>query len=153
MLKLNFPDFDYKVTQKEGKLWLWDTVRRKYVVLTPEEWVRQHCVHFLIQEKQVPSALVALELGHKYNQLSRRCDIVVWSNAHTPLLIVECKAPHIPLSDQTMLQLSSYYNSIRVPYLALTNGIEHRYYEVYHGNLKSIAELPIYRQMGSQQER
>ena len=147
MLKLNLPSFDYKIKQKEGKLWIHDMIRKKYVVLTPEEWVRQHFIHFLINEKSVPGTLLSLELGHKYQSLSKRCDITVWSKNGTVLLITECKATHIPLNHDTVLQLSTYYKTIPAPYLALSNGIENLYFQIKDEQMLPIESLPSFNDM------
>ena len=95
MIKLNLPDFDYKLKKAEGKVWIFDVIRKKYLVLTPEEWVRQHVVHFLITHKKYPKALIKLEGGLNYNQLQKRSDIVVFDREGKPWMIMECKAPAI----------------------------------------------------------
>jgi hypothetical protein len=123
MVKLNLPDFDYKLKKAEGKVWIFDVIRKKYIVLTPEEWVRQHFVHHLITNKKYPRSLIRLESGLNYNELSKRSDIVVFNREGNPWMIVECKAPELKLSDSTLRQASAYNMTLRAKYLAITNGL------------------------------
>lgn len=144
MLKLNLPSFEHKIKKKDGKLFIWDRIRKKYIVLQPEEWVRQHFVNYLIEEKKVPPAMISLELGQQYNTLSKRCDIVVWNNELKPVLLVECKASHIELSESTFFQAATYNSLLNVRFLVLTNGIEHYYYSNPESGFTMVSELPDY---------
>lgn len=125
MLALNLPIFPVKVTERAGKKLIFDTVRRKYVALTPEEWVRQHFVHYLITEKGYPAELVANEVGIKLNQTQKRCDTVVYDRYLTPLVVVEYKSPMIEITDRVFDQIVRYNMVLTVPYLIISNGLSH----------------------------
>lgn len=121
---LNLPQAKLKLSQKGQRLMVWDEFRMKQVVLTPEEWVRQHFLHFLTSEKGVPKSLIAVEQGVQVNSLVRRCDAVVYNNEGAPIAIVECKAPEIALTEKTLHQIAQYNFKLRVNFLILTNGIQ-----------------------------
>lgn len=121
---LNLPQVKLKLTQKGEKLFVWDDFRMKQVVLTPEEWVRQHFLHFLINDKGVPKGLIAVEQGIQVNAMTRRCDAVICNREGSPIAIVECKAPEIPLTEKTLQQIAQYNFKLRVNYLILTNGLQ-----------------------------
>jgi len=125
MYKLNLPEFGYQLKKAEGKVWIFDVIRKKYVVLTPEEWVRQHFVHYLITELKYPKALIRVEGGLVYNQLSKRSDLVIFDREGQPWMIVECKSPEIKLSESTLHQASAYNASLRSKYITVTNGMVH----------------------------
>lgn len=121
---LNLPQVKLKLTQKGEKLFVWDDFRMKQVALTPEEWVRQHFLHFLISDRGVPKSLIAVEQGVEVNTLARRCDAVIYNKSGAPIAIVECKAPEIPLTEKTLHQIAQYNFKLRVNYLILTNGLQ-----------------------------
>lgn len=126
---LNLPKATLKLIRKKkgdasGTVFVFDVFRRKELLLTPEEWVRQHFLHYLVNYKQVPMGLIASEYGIKVNQLSRRCDGVVFSKEGNPLAIIECKAPEVNLSEDTLYQIAQYNFKLRVNWLFLTNGIQ-----------------------------
>jgi hypothetical protein len=125
MYKLNLPAFDYKLQKADGKVWIFDVIRKKYIVLTPEEWVRQHFVNYLITELQYPRSLVKVEGGLSYNQLQKRSDIVVFDREGKPWMIIECKSPTLNLSSDTLMQASVYNASLKAKYLTVTNGLLH----------------------------
>lgn len=122
---LSFPQAELKLSRKEGQVYVWCIIRKKSLVLTPEEWVRQHLIHFLIQEKQIPIGLIAAEMAIEINQLSRRCDVVVFGSDGKPRLIVECKAPEINLTEKTFNQIAQYNAALNVDLLMVTNGLQH----------------------------
>lgn len=122
--QLNFPNADLKLTRLNGQIYVWCIIRKKKLVLTPEEWVRQHVIHFLITDKQIPLALIATEMAITVNDLSRRCDIVVFGNNGSPRMIVECKAPEIPLTEKVFHQIAQYNFKLNVDWLILTNGLQ-----------------------------
>jgi hypothetical protein len=117
---LNLPKADLKLKDNH----IWDILRQKYVLHTPEEWVRQHFIHYLI-ELGYSKNLMASEKLVKYNNMSKRCDIVAFNNKNETLLIVECKAPHIKLTQDTFYQIAKYNSVLNAKYLILTNGIHH----------------------------
>lgn len=123
--KLNFPVSKFKLEEREGKLYLFDVSRKKYVALTPEEWVRQNCLHFLRDVKKFPISMLAVEKGIKINQLNLRYDIVAYSKSAKPILLVECKAPEVKIDQSTFDQIAVYNIALKVPYLLVTNGISH----------------------------
>jgi hypothetical protein len=121
---LNFPAFEFRMREERGKPQVFDVLRKKFVALTPEEWVRQHTVHFLIS-LGYPATLMAIETGVKFNQLSKRTDLLVYSHAAQPFLLVECKAPSVAISDATLRQAGVYNSVLKAHYLLITNGITH----------------------------
>ena len=125
MHPLNFPLLNIQLRQKEGVQQVWDVVRKKWIVLTPEEWVRQHLIQYLNGEKGFSLNLMAVERNVKVNGMNRRYDLVVHDNSGKPLLLAECKAPDIKLAQSTFEQAARYNMTMRVPYLLITNGLEH----------------------------
>lgn len=122
---LNFPKADFKLKEQEGKLFILDVVRRKYVVLTPEEWVRQHCIHYLRDVKKFPVSLMSVERGFRTNTLNLRYDLAAFNKKAEAVLLVECKAPEVNIDQQTFDQIAAYNLELKVPYLMVTNGIKH----------------------------
>lgn len=125
MQELNLPAFEYKIIEKECKPFIFDVIRRQYVALTPEEWVRQHFVHFLIEHKGYPQALMANEVKLKLNGMSRRCDTVVYDRTLRPRVIVEYKAPTVNITQQVFEQICRYNMVLQVEYLIVSNGLTH----------------------------
>lgn len=124
-MQLNFPAFDVVTKEEGGKLLILDIVRKKYIKLTPEEWVRQHLVHFLIYERGYPLGLIAVERGLTHNRIKRRTDVVVYNRRFQPWLIAECKAPEVQITQDTFNQIARYNMALQVPLLLVTNGIYH----------------------------
>ena len=125
MLSLNLPPYATKIAVRDGKNTIWDIIRRKYVALTPEEWVRQHFVHFLVEHKGYPVSLLANEVALVLNGTSRRCDTVLYDRTLSPRMIMEYKAPHIPITQKVFDQISRYNPVFRVDYLIVSNGLSH----------------------------
>jgi hypothetical protein len=125
MLSLNLPFYSPKVSQKNGKRFIFDPLRQKNVVLTPEEWVRQHFVNYLITERNYPIELLANEVTISFNHLSRRCDTVVYDCYLKPLAIIEYKAPSVPVTQAVFEQIARYNISLRVGFLLVSNGLTH----------------------------
>lgn len=125
MYQLNLPVFDYKLKKADGKVWIFDVIRKKYVVITPEEWVRQHFIHYLITHFKYPRSLVKVEGGLIYNKLQKRSDILVFDREGSPWMIVECKAPTLLLSENTLRQAAVYNASLKAKYLTVTNGLRY----------------------------
>ena len=149
MNKLNLPDFEYRTRTVAHQLQILDPVRRKYVALTPEEWVRQHFIHFLNVNKKVPLSHIAVEKAIVVSHLAKRADIVVFKGGLKPLLAVECKAPSVEINEEVFHQVLRYNMTLRVEYLAVTNGLRHVYCKVDYQNQKAvfIEELPDYDQL------
>ncbi|MEP7264591.1 MAG: type I restriction enzyme HsdR N-terminal domain-containing protein [Bacteroidota bacterium] len=108
-----------------GSSQIYDTIRKRFVTLTPEEWVRQNFLNFLVTEKQYPASLIGVEMLVRVNQMSQRADIVVYNRDGKPWLIVECKSPAINLNEEVFYQAARYNSVLKVPYIAVTNGMEH----------------------------
>lgn len=124
-MELTLPPFEYKVKKQNGVVSIYDIIRKKYVVLTPEEWVRQHFIHYLIRERHYPAAWITVEKEIDLYGLKRRFDLVCFDRYSKPYLIVECKAPEITLSQTVFDQVFRYNLTIGAPYVAITNGIVH----------------------------
>lgn len=128
--QLNLPAFAFNVRVIGDKREIFDPVRKIFVTLTPEEWVRQHFLNFLVTDREMPAGLIAVEKQIFVNRLSRRCDIVVYDTGGHPAMIVECKAPRVKISRRTYEQAIRYNISLNIKYLVLTNGISHFCFEL-----------------------
>ncbi len=124
-MELTLPPFDYRIKKREGVAMIFDVVRRKYVVLTPEEWVRQHVVHYLYEGKGCPLSLLAVEREIVLYGLKRRFDLVAFARDGRPWLLVECKAPTVTLSQKVFDQAFGYNLIISAVHVAVTNGVSH----------------------------
>lgn len=144
---LNFPKYNFKFKNTEHKKFIFDIVRKKFVVLTSEEWVRQHCIHFLIQEKKYPISLMSIEKEFTLNNLKKRTDIVVFNKNQTPFLLVECKAPQVKISQKTFDQIAIYNLKLRANFLYITNGIQHFYAQMdfEKQQYQFLKELPVFK--------
>lgn len=146
MLELNLPPFDKKVTEKDGKTSIFDVIRRQYVALTPEEWVRQHFVHFLIEHKGYPLSLMANEVQLRLNGMSRRCDTVVYDRTLRPRIIIEYKAPTVNITQKVFDQICRYNMVLQVDYLIVSNGMGHYCCKIDYANrtYQFLSEIPEY---------
>ncbi|MEJ6755546.1 MAG: type I restriction enzyme HsdR N-terminal domain-containing protein [Crocinitomicaceae bacterium] len=140
---LNLPKAPLKLSKKDGQVFVWCILRKKNLVCTPEEWVRQHVVHFLIGNG-VPEGLIASEFNLEYNGRSKRADLVVFDREQNPILIVECKEPRVELTQAVFNQIAGYNHELRVEYLMMTNGLDHIYCHVNQstGEVQYLKELP-----------
>ncbi|MCD8405611.1 type I restriction enzyme HsdR N-terminal domain-containing protein [Tenacibaculum dicentrarchi] len=147
MQKLNLPTYKFRLKSNENKMLIFDNLRKKYLVLTPEEWVRQHFVQFLIEEKKYPVTLIALEKQLTINNLKKRTDIVIFSSDGTPNIIVECKAPKIKIAQDTFDQIARYNLKLNANYLIVTNGLEHYFCQLDKENETYIflKDIPDYK--------
>lgn len=127
MIKLNFPTYSFRFKNSENKVSIFDAIRKKFVILQPEEWVRQHCVQYLIEVKNYPKSLINVEKELKVNDLKKRYDIVVFNPDGTIHLIVECKAPKIKINQAAFDQVARYNLVLNATFLMVTNGINHYY--------------------------
>lgn len=125
MLALNLPTYAAKVITKEGKQLIFDPLRSRYVALTPEEWVRQHFVNFLLTEKGYPQNLVGNEISIRLNNTQKRCDTIVYDRFLSPLAIIEYKAPSVQVTKTTFDQIARYNMALQVRYLLISNGLSH----------------------------
>jgi hypothetical protein len=125
MHQLNLPPFEHQLKKEDGKVLIFDVIRKKYIVLTPEEWVRQHFIHYLIHEMKYPKSLIRVEGGLSFNQLQKRSDIVVFNREGNPWMVIECKAPEQSINESTVRQASVYNATLKAEYLVVTNGMKH----------------------------
>lgn len=130
MQKLNFPTCAFKLKSSENKTLIFDIVRKKYVIVTPEEWVRQHVIHFLLKEKNYPISLIAVEKQLKINKRVKRTDIIVYNKQGTPEILIECKAPSVKITQTTFDQIARYNLSANSNFLMVTNGLENYYCKI-----------------------
>jgi hypothetical protein len=154
MEPLSLPSYSYKLKDSGGNTYILDQVRRKYVLLTPEEWVRQHIIHLLHAHLHYPLSLMSVERGTKYNKLQKRTDLRVYSSEGVPLLLVECKAAHVSISQATVQQVAVYNQSIAAPYLMVSNGRDHFCWHVEPGTTQvtPLSVLPSFLEIGSKTE-
>lgn len=146
MQELNFPKFSFRFKNSENKISIFDNIRKKFVILQPEEWVRQHCVQYLINNKGYPKSLINVEKELIVNSLRKRYDIVVYNSNGSIHLIVECKAPKIVINQDTFDQIARYNLELNATYLMVTNGLNHYYCQMDFENerynfLKKIPEF------------
>ena len=127
MQVLNFPKFTFRFKNSENKVSIFDAIRKKFVILQPEEWVRQHCVQYLMDVKGYPKSLINVEKELKVNDLKKRYDIVIFNPDGSIHLIVECKAPKIKIKQDTFDQVARYNLALNATYLMVTNGLNHYY--------------------------
>jgi len=141
---LNLPKAELKLKDDL----VWDVLRKKYVKNTPEEWVRQHFIQYLINDLAYPKGLMASERLVKYNKMSKRCDIVAFSNQLDTLMIVECKAPKIRLTEDTFYQISKYNFTLKAPLLILTNGLQHiaAHIDTDNNEIKYLEKIPTFKE-------
>ena len=146
MKQLNLPQYSFKITGKEGSELIFDPVRRKYVKLTPEEWVRQNFVQYLVNEGKYPVGLLGVEVLFRFNKLKRRVDILVHNRSGEPAMIVECKSPDVKINDKVFDQIVCYNMGFKVPYIVVTNGIDHFACKIDHIEMKYefLLVIPLY---------
>lgn len=144
MIQINFPSFDFKFELKNGNRYIFDISRKKYVILSPEEWVRQHILHYLIFELKYPLGLCSVEKEIKVNQLKKRYDIVVYNKNKQPWMLIECKEPNVVISKLTLNQLLIYHQVLQCPYWVLTNGSHTYCASVKNNSIEWLHHLPAY---------
>jgi len=146
MTNLNLPKYSFRIKNKENKLYIFDKIRKKDVVLTDEEWVRQNFVDYLNKEKLYPLSIIALEKKCLVNETVKRTDILVFDRTGAPHIIVECKAPKVRIDQSTFDQIARYNMELNAKYLIVTNGLEHFYCQIDHQEKKYIflKEIPNY---------
>ena len=146
MVALNLPAYKTKIAVNDGKRQIFDVLRRCYVALTPEEWVRQHFVHYLLEHKGYPAALMGNEIAITLNGMNRRCDTVVYDKALQPRVIVEYKAPGVKITKEVFAQISRYNLILKVDYLIVSNGLQHYCCKMDYENNKFvfISNIPEY---------
>jgi len=144
MIAVRYPQPAFKLEERNGQRFIFDGIRKKWLLLTDEEWVRQNFVAYLINEMKYPATLIALEKSLELNGLKKRFDILVYDAAHQPWLLVECKAPQVVLSEAVLQQALRYNISIPVSNIVITNGALTFGWQKEHGVLKKLDALPVW---------
>ena len=146
MTPLNLPKYHFKLKEEDNKVFIFDSIRKKYLQLTPEEWVRQNIIQFLIEEKKYPKSLFSIEKGIKVSNTSKRVDIAIFNKDRQIEVLIECKAPEAKITQNAFDQIARYNLTLNAKYLVVTNGIEHYYAKLDYKNKKYIflKELPTY---------
>ena len=149
MFRLNLPQYEIKISEKGGKRMIFDFLRRKYVALTPEEWVRQHFVHYLVEHKGYPKGLIGNEIELQIGAKRLRCDTILYNRMARPQMIIEYKAPTIPLQQKVFEQISTYNLLLKVDYLIVSNGIQHYCCKMDYKNQKCLflEDIPDYEKL------
>ena len=144
MQNLNFPSYNFRFKNSENKVSIFDDIRKKFIILTPEEWVRQHTIQFLLQVKNYPKSYINVEKLIKVNNINKRYDAVVFHPNGELFLLIECKAPDVKITQQTFDQIARYNLKLKAQYLMVTNGLNHYFCEMDFDNEKYIFldELP-----------
>jgi hypothetical protein len=149
MKELNLPSYDVKIRGTREKPEIFDFLRRRYVALTPEEWVRQHFTHWLVDHKGYPKGLLGNEVALQCGDKTVRCDSIVYGNDQRPLMICEYKAPSVPISQHVFSQISAYNFLLHVDYLVVSNGLQHYClrmdYE--HQTYQFLTNIPLYTEL------
>ena len=156
--RLNFPEYDFKLQRSSDErqsLKIFDIIRKKYVSLTPEEWVRQHLLHFLVNERKFPQSLVSVEKKLLINQLEKRTDVVIYSSSLRPILLAESKAPKIPLTQSVFDQAARYNMTLNVAYFLITNGLESFICKIDHStqSYSFLKDIPSYEELKLAEEK
>jgi hypothetical protein len=146
MQALNLPPFPLRTAEINGRPAIFDAFRRRYVALTPEEWVRQHFLHWLVSHKNYPAGRIAVEASLQYNKMQKRADAIVYGGEGQALMIIECKAPQVPVTQEVFDQIARYNFSFRVAYLAVTNGLDHYCcrWDTAGGRWLFLQDFPLY---------
>ena len=147
MKQLNFPNYSFRFKNSENKTYIFDVIRKKFVLITPEEWVRQNTIQYLLQEKQYSKSYINVEKLVKVNNLNKRYDIVVFKPNGSVFLVIECKAPEITINQQTFDQIAQYNLVLKADYLMVTNGLNHYFCEMdfENENYLFLKNLPDYK--------
>lgn len=143
MIIVHYPEPAFRIKQEEGKDYIFDAIRKRWLLLTPEEWVRQNFIQYLVQVKSYPLSLIAVEKELRLGELKKRFDILVYDNEHQPWLMVECKAPEIKLTESVLQQALRYNISVPVKYIVITNGNETMGWEKGE-SLELLNEIPSF---------
>lgn len=145
MQKLNLPACDLKLKREEGNDFVFDIIRKKYVILTPEEWVRQHFIHLMINHLNYPKSLIKVESGMSYFKSVKRSDINLMNRDGSTFLMIECKNSSIKFGKETLNQISIYNKVVKAQYVAITNGMNHFIWEFASGEYTQLTQFPAYK--------
>ena len=148
MITLNLPPYESRIVDQEDGKYIFDIIRKKYIKLLPEEWVRQNFIHFLITHRRYPAGLFRIERSAVKAYRKGRTDIQIWNNEGKPLLLVECKSFELTLNKKAILQASVYNHDLKARFLVLTNGLKHFVFEFAEkegvGSYQPLADIPFY---------
>lgn len=146
MQKLNFPDYAFRFKSSENRVAIFDEIRKKFILLTPEEWVRQHVVRFLLEQKNYPKSHINVEKIIKLNGLTKRYDVVVFQPDGKILLLVECKAPEVAITQNTFDQIARYNLKMNAGYMMVTNGLNHYFCQMDYEQeqYRFLPDIPAY---------
>jgi type I site-specific restriction-modification system R (restriction) subunit len=149
MEALNLPTYFFRIKEDKGKKYIFDEIRRRFVQLTPEEWVRQHVVNYLVVVKNFPRQLISVEKGFHQNRQKQRFDLLIFDRQGLPLMIVECKAPNVEINQRVFDQAGRYNNKHKAIYMLITNGIKHYccLLNLTEKNFRFLNDIPDYQEM------
>jgi len=139
---LNIPEYEHQFQKIAEKLYIYDIIRKKNILLSPEEWVRQQFIRWLIEEYQYPKSLMQVEKGHQYQSRQKRTDLVVYNRLGAPFMLVECKAMSVAISEKTLEQAATYNKTIQAKYITVTNGLCYGVCLVNDGKLVFLEQIP-----------
>ncbi|WP_027393658.1 type I restriction enzyme HsdR N-terminal domain-containing protein [Aquimarina latercula] len=147
MQNLNFPAYQFRFKSSENKVSIFDRIRKKFIILTPEEWVRQHTIHYLIEEKKYPESLINVEKLIKVNDLNKRYDIIVFNPDGSIYLIIECKSHSVRITQEVFDQIARYNLVLNSEYLMITNGLDHYYCQMNYQEKRYtfLKDIPDYK--------
>ena len=141
MIKINYPAHDFRIKKEAGKEWIFDDFRKQWLRLTPEEWVRQNILQYLVQVKQYPSSLIAIEKEISLGELRKRFDILVYKDSK-PWMVIECKEMNIPLTESVLKQVLNYNITLQTDFLVITNGTVTHGFAISNGHAEELTQLP-----------
>lgn len=144
---LIYPTFNVRIKHENNKAFVFDEIRKKWILLSPEEWVRQHLINHLVTQKNVPASLISVEKEINLNNTRKRYDAVVYNKTMNPLLLIECKAPDVAITETTLEQTLRYNLILGVNYLLMTNGLKQFVIKVENGKAKLLSDLPDYNEL------
>jgi len=150
MFTIDFPAYNFRLKEENGRRYVFDIIRKKMVQITPEEWVRQHLLHYLVNTLHYPAGFIAVEYAIALNDLKKRCDIVVFNRSHAPAFIIECKKPDIELNQQIFDQAGRYNLTLKVPFIAISNGTHNMVAQINfaESSFQLLNAFPGYEQLG-----
>lgn len=146
---LNLPTYSFRIKEDKDKKYIFDEIRRRYVKLSPEEWVRQHIIKYLAEEKHYPKQLMSIEKGFHRNTFTERYDLLIYKRSGDPLMIVECKAPVVEISQKVFNQVTRYNDQYHAPFLLITNGRKHYccHIDIKKRSYKFLKDIPEYEKL------